>query len=59
MVCRRLQLERLTARLITKTTATGEEATYTFDVPVYYLFLMEILYAFRYTKDLSKKVNMG
>ena len=38
-----------------KTAAMRDRLTHTLDVSVYYFVLMEILYGFRYTKDLTKK----
>ena len=37
-----------------KTAATRDRLTHTLEVPVYHIVLMEILYGFRYIKDLIR-----
>ena len=37
-----------------KTRAMRDRLTHTLEVPMYHVLLMEILYGFRYIKDLTK-----
>ena len=45
-------------RQVTKTAVMRGRLTHTLDVPVYYVVLMEILYGFSYTKDLTKSEDV-